>query len=135
MLIEDFAKSHRLKVTKDECGDSIIAGRIYQSNIYPYSNDGKVFGVIFVTDGKKPPRTGLFNRFKTACLEAGMVIAQSGDAEGAFTFDPANQRQAKVAIKGIRARVKRQMTPESLARLAKVGFLRRKPTVGASVSA
>lgn len=133
MSIESFAEQHRLKLTRDACGDLIIAGRLGESNIYEYS-DTKL-GAMFITDGKKPPRTGLFNKFKTACLGVGMKLAQLGDAEGAFIFDAANPSQAKVAIKGIRARVKRQMTPEQLSRLANVGFKARNPTVELSVSA
>jgi hypothetical protein len=72
-------------------------------------------GVLFMTDGRKPPRTGLFNTFRAACLEGGMAVHQLGDAEGSFLFDPMNPRQAKTAIKGIRARAKRQISPEQAA--------------------
>src|SRR5581483_11233089 len=102
----------RLRVTRDECNDPIIAGRIFESNIY--ERDDKL-AVIFVTDGRKAPRTGLYNRFRAACLASGMTQVQSADGEGAFTFDPADPAQAKVAIKGIRVRVKRQMSPEQAA--------------------
>lgn len=134
MDITEFAMQHRLKVTKDDCGDPVIAGRIDESNIYEYSLDGTL-GVMFITDGKKAPRTGLWNKFQAACLDAGMTPRQVGDAEGAFSFDPANAKQAKTAIKGIRARIKRVMTPEQLAKLAKVGFKARTATLDASVSA
>jgi hypothetical protein len=129
MTIQAFATDHRLKVTKDTCDDPAIMGRIGQSNIYEYSADE--LGVMFITDGKKEPRTQTWNKFKAACLGAGMTIHQSGDAEGAFSFDPTNKTQARVAIKGIKARVKRQMTPEQAsagaARLAKYRFLDQKP--------
>jgi hypothetical protein len=131
-MIDTFAEQHRLKVTRDDCGDPVIAGRIYQSNIYEYSNSE--LGVMLVTDGKKPPRTQVWNKFKTACLGAGMVIRQQGDAEGAFSFNPANPEQAKVAIKGINAKIRRIMTPEQLATLAKVGFKARNATLNTSVS-
>ena len=130
-MIEEFATRHRLKVTRDECNDPVIAGRIYQSNIY--ERDGRL-GVMFVTDGRKPPRTGLYNRFRAACLGSGMTQVQSGDGEGAFTFDPDDPAQAKVAIRGIRARVKRKVTPEQLARLATMRNLTRKPPVEPRIS-
>ena len=110
MTLTEFADAHRLKVTKDECGDPIIRGRIFESNIYEY--DDGVLGVIFVTDGREAPRTGLWRKFKSNALVAGMTIVQEGDAEGAFTFDPADRKQSKVAIAGVRARAKRVMTPE-----------------------
>jgi hypothetical protein len=116
MNIKKFAVDHRLKVTEDECGDPVIIGRMDESNIYEYSDTE--LGVMFATDGKKAPRSQIYNTFKAACLKAGMTLRQSGDAEGAFSFNPANPEQAKAAIKGVRARFKRKMTPESLARLA-----------------
>ena len=130
-MIEEFAARHRLKVTRDECNDPVIAGRIYQSNIY--ERDGRL-GVMFVTDGRKSLRAGLYNRFRAACLASGMTQVQSGDGEGAFTFDPDDPAQAKVAIKGIRARVKRKVTPEQLARLATMRNLTRKPPVEPRIS-
>ena len=110
MTLRDFARQHRLKTTVDECGDPVILGRIGSSNIYEYADD--VLGVMFITDTRKARRTGLWNKFKVACLAAGMTFRQSGDAEGSFTFDPENEQVAKVAIRGIRARVKRQISPE-----------------------
>jgi len=127
VTIRDFAEAHRLKLTKDNSGDPVITGRVGQSNIYEYSDTE--LRVAFVTDGKKDPRTGLFNRFKAACLSVGMIPRQIGDAEGSFSFDPTNEAQAKVAIKGIRARAKRRLSPEHAARLAAVGFKRIAPRV------
>jgi hypothetical protein len=111
VTITEFATRYRLKMTKDDRGDPVIPGRIGTSNIYEYAHDA--LGVVFV--GAEPPRTNLWNKFKAACLAAGMSLRQSGDAEGAFTFDPNNREQAKVAIRGIRARAKRQVSPEQAA--------------------
>jgi hypothetical protein len=111
--IKEFATRHRLKLTKDCSGEDIefvIAGRVGQSLIYEYSDTE--LGVAFMTDGRKPPRTGLYTTFKAACLSVGMTLRQSGDAEGSFSFDPEEDTQAKVAIKGIRAKVKRRTSPE-----------------------
>jgi hypothetical protein len=112
--IEKFAKAHHLKLTRDGQGDDlekIVLGRIGESSIYDYYDEGQL-AVSFMTDNRKAPRTGLWNTFKAACVEAGMTPRQIGDAEGTFSFDPKNAKQAKVAIKGIRARVKRQMSAE-----------------------
>jgi hypothetical protein len=104
-------------LSKDDCDDLIILGRIYESNCYEYSVDGHTLGVMFITDGKSP-RTELWKKFKIACLSSGMTLRQEGDAEGAFSFDPANPSQAKVAIDGIRARTKRVVSPELAAAAA-----------------
>jgi hypothetical protein len=111
-----FAAEYRLKITKDGTtgeDELVIDGRVGQSRIYQY--DTESLAVAFITDGKQAPRTGLFNTFKSACVEAGMTPTQIGDAEGVFTFDPSNPKQAKVAIRGIRARAKRQVSPEQAA--------------------
>jgi hypothetical protein len=111
--IKDFARNHRLKITKDGEADNlefVIRGRVGESLVYEYSDTE--LAVAFVTDGKKPPRTGLYRAFVASCLSAGMIPRQSGDAEGSFSFDPENEDQAKAAIRGIRARIKRQVSPE-----------------------
>jgi hypothetical protein len=123
MNIQKFATEHRLKLTKDGSGEDIelvINGRVGQSRIYQH--DAKTFGVLFMTDGKRAPRTGLFNKFQAVCTEVGMTATQKGEAEGVFTFDPLNPKQAKVAIKGIRAKAKRKVGPEQTLRLAAFGF-------------
>jgi hypothetical protein len=116
MTIETFAKEYGLRLAKIGSGSDVevvVEGRIGHSQIYQHSDTE--LGVILVTDGKKPPRTGLFNSFKAACLEVGMKCRQIGDAEGAFSFNPMNPKQAKVAIKGIRAKAKRRISPEMAA--------------------
>ena len=118
MDIKKFAAEHRLKLTRDGEGEDIeyvIAGRVGQSQIYEHGEG--LLGVAFITSGKLPPRTGLFNTFCAACREAGMTSHQVGDTEGSFLFDPADLRQAKAAIRGVRARAKRQMSPERVAAL------------------
>lgn len=119
MNIQEFAEAHRLKVTKDDCDDAIIQGRIFESNIYTYSEDGQTLGVMFITPANNP-RVNLWKKFRTACLEVGMTQVQGGPAEfgsseGAFTFDSTDRKQAKVAINGIRARAKKVVSPEQAA--------------------
>lgn len=110
MTLKEFAERYRLRLTRDECDDSVIWGKPDRTNIYEY--DGSTFGVMFITDSKKPPRTGLWRRFQSACLAAGMVPLQVGDAEGSFLFDPQNDAQAKAAIKVTRAKPRKQVSPE-----------------------
>jgi hypothetical protein len=72
----------------------------------------------WLTDGKKTARTGMWNRIKAKCVAAGMMLHQDGDAEGILVFDPADPGQAKLAIKSVKAKAKRQMSPERLAALS-----------------
>ena len=128
-MIAEFAAIHRLKYVRVGEGEDIervVLGRIGQSSIYEYSETE--LAVSFITDGRKAPRTGLFNIFKAACLEAGMTPRQIGDAEGSFSFDPKNSKQAQVAIRGIKAKVKRQLSPEQRTRLVGLGFKGRQPS-------
>jgi hypothetical protein len=115
MNIQKFATEHRLKLTKDGSGEDIelvINGRVGQSRIYQH--DAKTFGVLFMTDGKRAPRTGLFNKFQAVCTEVGMTATQKGEAEGVFTFDPLNPKQAKVAIKAFGQRRSEKSAPNRL---------------------
>ena len=130
--IEQFAEQHRVRVTKDECGDPIIRGRVDESNIYEYCPTE--LGVAFLTSAKKSPRTLLWNKFQSACLGAGMTLRQQGDAEGCFSFDPTNETQAKIALKGIRVRFKKQLSPEHRAALAHTAFKRKSHALEGSVS-
>jgi hypothetical protein len=93
--------------------------------------DSSELAMCWLTDGR---RTGLWNATKKKCLAAGMRLHQEGDAEGIFVFDPSNPTQAKLAIKSVQAKTKRKITPESLARLAKLGFNGRKHTEEGLVS-
>jgi hypothetical protein len=117
MLLSDFAAKYRLKVAADSCGDPIIPCQLSKdSNISDYGDTE--LAISWITDGNKPSRTGLWNRTKLKCLAAGMRLSQEGDSEGVFVFDPADAVQAKLAIKSVKARAKRKMTPERRAALA-----------------
>lgn len=133
-MIDNFIATYRLKAVRDGEGEDIeriILGRIGESSIYEYSD--VELAVSFMTDGRKAPRTGLFNTFKAACLEVGMTPRQVGDAEGTFSFDPKNPKQARVAIRGIKAKVKRQLSPEQAqagaARLAAARLAKLSPEI------
>ena len=115
MTIKEFAERYRLRLAKDDDGEPIIAGRPDQTSIFEHAIDGSVFAAMFMTDGMKPPRTELFNKFKAACLTAKMTPSQIGDAEGTFLFDPNDRQQAVAAIKSAKARGKRRVNPEQAA--------------------
>jgi hypothetical protein len=124
LTIPEFASQHRLKLSHDGCDDPIIQGRIGKdSDVSDYG--GRELAMCFLPGSK---RTGLWNRIKVTCLTAGMRLHQEGDGEGIFVFNPADPVQAKLAIKSVQARARRKMTPETLARLAKVGFKGQKHT-------
>ena len=102
--IENFADQHRLRITRDACGDPNVQGRLYRDAVISEFDDSHL-AMCWLTDGKATARTGLFNRVRHACLAAGMRRHQAGDAEGIFVFDPEDPVQARLAIKSVRARV------------------------------
>lgn len=112
MTIREFAERYRLRLAKDADGEPVVGGR---PDTTSFERAESIFGVMFMTDGKKPPRTELFGKFKAVCLAAGMTPHQTGDAEGTFLFDPTDKAQATVAIKAAKARAKRRVSSEQAA--------------------
>lgn len=94
MNLTKFAEKYRLKVKRSaQDGAEIIIGNLGQ--IYEHSLDE--LAVVFIPEGE--PRTRLWRTLRGKCLACGMTLRQDGDAEGAFTFNPEDNDQAKLAIK------------------------------------
>ena len=96
----------------DDCNDQIISGK--QGQIYEYN--GTDFAVMFMPLSKADPCgrwcPKIWNAFKRAAAELGMVLTQDGDTEGCLSFDPANAAQVKLAVKIAKVRVKKQVSDE-----------------------
>jgi hypothetical protein len=129
MTVQQFAEKYRLKVTREPSGDEqgdyrIIQGRLYKdANISEHDNG--MLAMCWLTEKSHAKK---FNSVKRVCLSAGMTIAQEGDDEAIFLFNPENDEQAKLAIQSIRAKVRKVLSPEALAKLLSVGYSARKPT-------
>ena len=118
-MIHKFAENNRMKVTHDECGDAIIAGR--QGQLYPYTESE--MGVIFLPPKTKEDSCGrwcpkLWGNFKRAAALIGMVLTQDGDSEGCLSFDPQNAEQVKLAAKIAKVRIRKKLSLERKAALA-----------------
>jgi hypothetical protein len=122
--VSEFAAKQRLKVQRED-SSVVINGKSGQ--LYEYSDTE--LGIMFITPATKAPRTHMWRKMSSACVAAGMVQRQIGEAEGCLSFDPANQEQVKLALKLAGVKRKRQVAPEQLARLATVGFKIRNATV------
>ena len=122
-LIQDFADKRRLKVSKIDGGERIIAGRLGDSHLYQYSSTE--LAVAFVPN-KWTPKT--WGNHKRAAIALGMTLRQNGDSEGTLSFDPANGPQSTLALRVAKARAKRILSPEraaaGAARLAKARLAR-----------
>lgn len=115
MILTEFAKKYRLKLTHDpEDGTDIIPGCRGQSHLYEYSDS--LFGVAVM------PETGTshwWTAARKAFQAARMKITQNADCEGAATFDPTNPEQVRMAMKYAGIRPRRKSSPAQLAALKK----------------
>ena len=110
LTIEDFADRYRLKTRVDECGEKVIPGRIGDSHIYVYAEDGTRYGVMIVGKGSERLPVGHCLRAERFLEAIGCECSQRGDFEGAWLFDPENDKQARAAMKFAKIRPKRQMS-------------------------
>jgi len=125
-ILEQFAETNRLKVSKDECGDLIVQGR--SGHVYEYSNS--LLGVMFMPAEYRPR---LWSTYRRSALALGMRLFQDGDAEGSLTFDPGNAEQTEMALRIARVKKRRTLSPERVeelrAHLANVRNCRSDPCV------
>jgi len=126
--IEQFAEQYRLRVKRDSCGEKIVSGKFRAGRGRPedhshiFENGDDQFGLclLFATARK-------FGSVMRKLLAAGFTLGQIGDTEGTFLFDPANTRQAKLAIRVVGTRQKRILSPEQLAQLSEIRLERFRP--------
>ncbi len=107
--IQQFAERYRVKTRRDECGDTIIPGKT------GHIADGFVAGLGICEMELTRKKWGNVRRKMEA---AGFAVRQDADTEGVATFDPANKQQAKLALRLVRVKTRRQMASPSLAQLA-----------------
>jgi len=111
--LEQFACQHRLRLTKDECGDLMVCAKL--GHIYEHGPD--VLGVVFSESDRYSNKILLARRRQL--LNAGLKLHQAGDAESILLFDPANTAQAQAVIHAAGARKKRRQTAGQLLNLRK----------------
>lgn len=130
-LIHAFAEHNRLRTSRESDGTTVIRGQA-GCQLYEYG-EGELGLLVFSERHNRRPRRWAAIRKK--CLATGMTLRQNGDEEGAFSFDPNNRQQSRLAIKIAGARPKRQLSPEHRAKLLAVGFQKRSnPTLEAASS-
>jgi hypothetical protein len=123
--IKIFAESYRLRVTRDDCGDSYIVGKA-----------GLIYGsvglrlIVTITGG---PNASRWNRAKRRSLAAGFELWQDGDDEGSVLFDPDIPVHAKLAIRLVGCRQRRIATPAQRVALARHAFQSKTPRASGSM--
>lgn len=110
--ISEFATKYKLQKPRiDVDGTLVIFGKSGQ--IYEFSESR--LGVIYtsaINGGSKfrDLTTQRNNAAQASCIAVGMQLEQQGGLESAFSFDPCDARQAKVAIQVAGAKAKRQVS-------------------------
>jgi hypothetical protein len=122
MLVQEFAKKYRLRTTFDDCKEVIIPckrGQIYECG------GGKLAVLVEAVSARG------WHSVRKSLLAAGFELRQNGDCEGTLSFDPADPKQAELAIKVMRARRKRQLSDAQKAELIRrlpIASKSRRPT-------
>ncbi len=116
MDIQIFARKSRLRLKRYEDGENIIPGKLG----HIYEHDDATLGLMFMSD-----RPRLWANAKRKLKNAGFTIWQDGDDEGSALFDPANRTQVRLALKVVRARARRRLSPAQVAALEKARQARR----------
>jgi hypothetical protein len=103
--VQSFADKYRLKTRLDEDGTKIIPGK--RGHVYQY--DGGLLGVMVMPD---LAHSHYWGHVRTRLSQAGFIVVQDADSEGAATFDPKDAKQAELAIRAAGVKRKRQISPE-----------------------
>lgn len=119
MTIKEFANKFTVRVKVDDEQEHYVPAK--HGQIYQYSSD--LLGAMFLTRSIR-----LWNTRREECVAAGLRIQLDGDTEGLLLFDPADEKQARTAIRTIGARVKRRLNPEARqAAIERLARLRNQP--------
>ena len=119
--IRAFAEKHRVKTRRDSCGELLIPGKQfctdmpqrvdYRSHVYEYG-DAR-FGLCLLLASKRR-----WTFAKRKLMDAGFELAQDGDQEGCGLFNPADTKQVRLAFRLARIRPRHVMSPERRQELA-----------------
>jgi|SRR5882724_1994319 len=139
MTLVEFAEQYRVRTRQDECGETIIPGKLWKvqpnshfaspNRLWQYGHQiyehGKgQFGLLLMfgtANGNEIGGTGKSAKWVNAqkkLIAAGFTIRQNGDAEGTALFNPEDKAQARFALKLAGVKARRQLSPERRAALA-----------------
>jgi hypothetical protein len=119
----EFATRYRLKTSMDECGETVIWGK--HGQVYEWG-PGRL-GAMYIPDeacrhrGKpKPAKLSArkWGNARRALQKGGFELIQNGDWEGMLLFDAENVDQASLAIRILRIKRRRKLSPEQAAKAA-----------------
>jgi hypothetical protein len=111
--IVGFAAHYRICVTRDDCGDQIIRGKLG----HVYQHDANQFGIVLEASANVVVLENTFRARKRRAIAAGFSMNQEGDFESILLFDPGDAEQARLAIRLIQAKKIKQAPRPSDAQL------------------
>src|ERR1700746_3355363 len=112
-MLDRFASTHNLRIRRDECGDPIVSGK----HGHIYEADGMLGVCLLDNRPSLPTKARTLLNLRRKALAAGFTPHQLGEAESILLFDPEDKEQASLAIRLVRAKAKRTLTPERRAAL------------------
>ena len=107
-LLKQFADRYRLKLRRDEYRDYFVGGK--RGQVYEYA-PGRL-AVLFLGNTKRQ-----WHAAKKKLAAAGFELMQDCDTEGTASFDLTDAEQCQVAIRVVKAKTRRVMSPAGLANL------------------
>jgi hypothetical protein len=95
-----FAGHHRVRVKLDECHDAIVRGKFG----HLYEHGAGRFGIVLEAPSNSAALGATLRSRKRRAIAAGFFLCQEGDSEAILLFDPADTKQARLAIQLIHAK-------------------------------
>jgi hypothetical protein len=122
-----FAERWRLRVQRQSDNELVVVGRF--GHIYKHGPEPNIFGLVLEApaDSTRMDKT-LLSR-KRRALQAGFRVHLEGDVEAILLFDAGDPAQAKLAIKLVGARQKRQVKQSAAFLEVRKRFQFQRPTV------
>jgi len=108
-----FAERHSFRVKRDECHDAIVPGKVG----HLYQHDASQFGIVLEAPADSTRLDNTLRSRKRRAIAAGFLLHKEGDWESILLFDPADVKQARLAIRLIHAKKIRHAAQPSDAQL------------------
>ena len=98
--LHKFVEHHRLRLTRDECHDAIVRGKLG----HLYEHDADRFGIVLQAPTNSAALDATLRSRKRRAIAAGFILSQEGESEAILLFDPADTKQARLSIRLIHAK-------------------------------
>lgn len=99
MNIPGFSIEYRVRTRREECGETIIRGRL--GHVFDHGDGGR-FGVLLLLPTKRR-----WNHARKRRRAAGFHVHQDAETEGTALFDPTDPGQVRLALRIVGAKRKR----------------------------